>query len=380
MAKEDYYAVLDVEKNASEAEIKKAYRRLAMKYHPDKNPGDKTAEEKFKSANEAYEILSDKSKRQAYDMHGHAGVDPSFAAQARSHASANFNDIFGSIFGDFGDIFGGRSSGSGSRVQSGADLRYNLELSLEDAIKGTTVNIRVPTLISCKTCNGSGAKDGSKPIACSTCGGHGQVRMQQGFFSIQQACPNCNGKGTVIKDRCTTCYGHGRVEQTKTLSVKVPPGVDTGDKIRLSGEGEAGPNGGPAGDLYVQMHIKDHEIFKRDGTNLYCEVPISFVKSALGGEIDIPTLHGRIKLKIPEGTQTGKLFRLRGQGVKSVRGEGPGDLMCRVTVETPVNLTKQQKDLLEQLDTSIQAESNRHNPRMDSWFSRVKHFFEEMKF
>jgi molecular chaperone DnaJ len=380
--KEDYYKVLNVEKQSSDEEIKKAYRRLAMKYHPDKNPNDKTAEDKFKTVNEAYEILSNKEKRQAYDMHGHAGVDPSFAAQARSHASANFNDIFGSIFGDsgFGDIFGGGRSSGRSRVQSGADLRYHLDLSLEDAIHGTTVNIRVPTFVGCKICNGTGAKSGSKPINCATCAGHGQVRMQQGFFSIQQDCPSCHGQGKVIKDHCGSCNGDGRIGQTKTLSVKVPAGVDTGDKIRLSGEGEAGPNGGAAGDLYVQMRVKDHAIFTRDETDLYCEAPISVIQAALGGEIDVPTLQGRIKLKIPESTQTSKLFRLRGKGVKSVRGDGPGDLLCRVVIETPVNLSKEQKELLEELDASMQINGDKNSPQANSWFSKVKNFFEELKF
>jgi len=376
MAKRDYYEVLGVERGASEAELKKAYRRLAMKYHPDRNPDDKEAEEKFKEANEAYEILTDANKRAAYDQYGHAGVDPNMGAGAGGFGGGNFSDIFGDVFGD---IFGGGRGGRSS-VQRGSDLRYTLELELEEAVRGTTVTIKVPTLVGCKTCDGSGAKKGTSPTTCTTCGGHGQVRMQQGFFAVQQTCPRCHGTGQMITDPCRDCHGQGRVEEHKTLSVKVPPGVDSGDRIRLAGEGEAGVNGGPTGDLYVVVSVREHKIFQRDGKNLYCEVPISFADAALGGELEVPTLDGRVKLKIPEGTQTGKLFRLRGKGVVPVRGGAPGDLLCRVVLETPVNLTKRQRELLGELRDTLQAEGSNQSPRAKSWFEGVKNFFEDMKF
>jgi molecular chaperone DnaJ len=380
MAKRDYYEVLGINKNASEAELKKAYRRLAMKYHPDRNTGDKAAEaeKSFKEVKAAYEILSDGQKRAAYDQFGHAGVDPSMGAGGPGGfgGGANFSDIFGDVFGD---IFGG-GRGGGSRVNRGADLRYNLQLSLEDAVAGTTVKIRVPTLVKCDSCNGSGAKKGTSPKTCETCGGHGQVRMQQGFFSVQQTCPRCHGKGTVITDPCPACRGQGRVEEHKTLSVKVPPGVDTGDRIRLAGEGEAGENGGPAGDLYVQVNVKPHEIFTREDSHLFCEVPISFTTAALGGELEVPTLDGKVMLKIPPGTQTGRMFRMRGKGVKPVRGGAVGDLMCRVLVETPVKLTAEQEDLLRQLDASMKMGGGKHSPQSTSWVDGVKKFFEGMGF
>jgi molecular chaperone DnaJ len=276
----------------------------------------------------------------------------------------------------FGDIFGAGARGGGQRVYRGADLRYNLELSLEDAVRGTTVKIRVPTYTTCKTCDGSGAKKGTKPTTCTTCGGHGQVRMQQGFFSVQQTCPRCNGTGTIIGDPCDDCHGQGRVKEQKTLSVKVPAGVDSGDRIRLANEGEAGENGGPPGDLYVQIQVKDHPIFKRDDANLYCEVPISFVTAALGGELEVPTLDGRVVLKVPPETQTGKLFRMRGKGVKPVRGGPLGDLLCRVVVETPVKLSNEQKDLFRQLDDSLKG-NGKHSPQHHSWLDGVKKFFTE---
>ena len=377
MAKRDYYEVLGVERGASEAELKKAYRRLAMKFHPDRNPDDKDAEEKFKEANEAYEVLTDANKRAAYDQYGHAGVDPNMGAGAGGFGGGNFSDIFGDVFGD---IFGGGGGRGRSNVQRGSDLRYTLELDLEEAVRGTSVTIRVPTLVGCKTCDGSGAKKGTSPVTCTTCGGHGQVRMQQGFFSVQQTCPRCHGTGQMISDPCRDCHGQGRVEEHKTLSVKVPAGVDTGDRIRLAGEGEAGVNGGPSGDLYVVVSVREHKIFQRDGKNLYCEVPISFADAALGGELEVPTLDGRVKLKIPEGTQTGKLFRLRGKGVVPVRGGSAGDLLCRVVVETPVNLTKRQRELLDELRDTLQAEGSNQSPRAKSWFEGVKNFFEDMKF
>ncbi|MEW8681914.1 MAG: molecular chaperone DnaJ [Candidatus Thiodiazotropha endolucinida] len=379
MAKRDYYEVLGVNKNASEADIKKAYRRLAMKFHPDRNTGDAAveAEEKFKEVKEAYEVLTDAQKRATYDQFGHAGVDPSMGG-GFGGGSANFSDIFGDVFGD---IFGGgRGGGGGSRVHRGADLRYNLQLSLEDAVAGTTVKIRVPTLVKCDVCAGNGARKGTTPKTCDTCGGHGQVRMQQGFFSVQQTCPRCHGKGTMIEDPCPNCHGQGRVQEHKTLSVKVPPGVDSGDRIRLAGEGEAGEHGGPPGDLYVQVAVKPHEIFSREDNHLYCEVPISFAIAALGGELEVPTLDGKVILKIPAGTQTGRLFRMRGKGVKPVRGGPMGDLMCRVLVETPIKLTAEQEDLIKRLDESMKKGGAKHSPHSTGWVDGVKKFFENMGF
>ncbi|WP_330926550.1 molecular chaperone DnaJ [Candidatus Sororendozoicomonas aggregata] len=378
MAKRDYYEVLGVERGASDKDIKKAYRRMAMKYHPDRNPDNKDAEERFKEVNEAFEILSDDQKRGAYDRHGHAGVDPNMGGAGGFGGAGNFSDIFGDVFGD---IFGGAGAGGQSRssAQHGADLRYQLELGLEEAVKGASKKIRIPTLVECKTCDGSGAKKGSKPVNCSTCGGVGQVRMQQGFFSVQQTCPDCRGSGKIIKDPCRDCRGQGRVQEYKTLSVKIPAGVDTGDRIRLAGEGEAGVNGGPAGDLYVQVSVADHAIFQRDGKHLYCEVPITFVDAALGGELEVPTLDGRVKLKIPSETQTGKLFRLRGKGVTPVRGGSSGDLMCRVVVETPVKLTEAQKELMHKLQKTFESEGEeRQSPKKTSFFEGVKKFFDDM--
>ncbi len=376
MAKKDYYEVLGVARNAPEADIKKAYRRLAMKHHPDRNPGDKSAEGKFKEIQAAYEVLSDASKRAAYDQFGHAGVDSAgggagpggFYAGA---GGASFSDIFGDVFGD---IFGGGRRGAGGAFR-GSDLRYSLELSLEDAVKGTSVQIRVPKLDTCATCHGSGAKPGTQPVSCRTCDGHGQVRMQQGFFSIQQTCPTCHGQGKVVSDPCTACHGQGRVQSTKTLSVKVPAGVDEGDQIRLAGEGEAGEGGGPAGDLYVQVRLKPHEIFKRDHDDLYCEMPVSFATAVMGGELEVPTLDGRASIKIPAGTQSEKLFRLRGKGVRNVRSGAQGDLYCKVSVETPVNLSAEQKDLLRRLDESLRAGGAKHSPRESSWLDKIKSLF-----
>jgi molecular chaperone DnaJ len=373
MSKRDFYEVLGVSKDADEKEIKKAYRREAMKHHPDRNPDDSEAEGKFKEASEAYEVLTDDRKRSAYDQYGHAGVDQSMGGGG---GGENFSDIFGDVFGD---IFGGGGGRGRGGAQRGSDLRYTLDISLENAVKGTTVEIRVPSLSSCDACDGSGAKEGTSATTCGTCGGAGQVRMQQGFFQVQQACPACRGRGKTITDPCGSCRGQGRVEKTKTLSVKVPPGVDTGDRIRLSGEGEAGPEGGPAGDLFVQMSVKQHPIFERDGKNLYCEVPITFIDAALGGDLDVPTLDGRVKLKIPAETQTGKLFRLRSKGVKPVRGGGVGDLLCRVVVETPVKLNKDQRTLLEELRSTLGEGGKSHSPRQTSWFEGVKSFFDELK-
>jgi molecular chaperone DnaJ len=372
MSKRDYYEILGVQSNASEAEIKKAYRRLAMKYHPDRNPDDKEAEASFKEAKEAYEVLADSQKRAAYDQFGHAGVDPSMGGGGGPHAGG-FGDMFGDIFGD---IFGGGRRGG--QQNRGNDLRYNLDLSLEDAVKGTEVKIRIPVMTTCKTCSGSGAKAGSTPETCSTCGGHGQVRMQQGFFSVQQTCPQCRGSGKIIKDPCNTCHGQGRVKEQKTLSVKIPAGVDEGDQVRLAGEGEAATGGGPSGDLYVVVRLKPHPIFQREDTNLYCEMPVSFASLALGGEIEIPTLDGRANLKVPHGTQTDKVFRLRGKGVRNVRSSQPGDLYCKLIVETPVNLSKEQKELLEAFDQSMKEGGKRHSPKESSWTDKIKSFLDDI--
>jgi len=373
MAKKDYYEVLGVNRDASDEEIKKAYRKLAMKHHPDRNPDNPKAEDHFKEAKEAYEILSDASKRAAYDQYGHAGVDASAAAGAGA-GFGNFSDAFGDIFGD---IFGGGGGRSRSNVYRGADLRYNLEISLEEAARGTETRIRIPAMEECETCHGSGAKPGTSPTTCTTCGGQGQVRMQQGFFSIQQTCPKCHGSGKIVTSPCASCHGAGRIKQHKTLSVKIPAGVDEGDRIRLSGEGEAGVNGGPSGDLYVVIHIKPHSVFQRDHNDLHCEMPISFTSASLGGEIEIPTLDGYAKIKIPAETQTGKVFRLRGKGIKGVRSSAHGDLLCHVVVETPVNLTARQKELLAELEAINQKAAGRHNPRAKSWMDKVKAFFAE---
>ncbi len=376
MAKQDYYEALGVAQNASDDELKKAYRRMAMKYHPDRNPDDPAAAERFKEAKEAYEVLSDPRKRAAYDQFGHAGVDPNAAAGGgfRTGAGAGFRDIFDEVFGD---IFGG-ARGPGARAFRGADLRYELELGLEEAVQGTTVKVRVPTKVSCEECGGSGAAKGSQPARCNTCDGVGQVRIQQGFFSIQQTCPRCRGTGNVITDPCRKCRGEGRVFEHKSLSVKVPPGVDTGDRIRLAGEGEPGEQGGPPGDLYVEIRVKAHPIFTREGNDLLCEVPISYPAAALGGEVEVPTLQGRAKIKVPAETQSGRLFRLRGKGVHPVRGGAAGDLICRVVVETPVNLNERQKELLRELDASMSGKGKKHSPRESSWLDRVKHFFEDL--
>ncbi|GEA11524.1 molecular chaperone DnaJ [Alteromonas sp. KUL49] len=377
MSKRDYYEVLGVAKSAGEREIKKAYKKLAMKYHPDRTQGDKALEDKFKEIQEAYEVLNDSQKRAAYDQYGHAGVDPNRGGAGFGGGGADFGDIFGDVFGD---IFGGGGGRGGrqSRARQGSDLRYNLELSLEEAVRGKSVDIRVPTLVECEVCDGSGAKKGSSPKTCPTCHGAGQVQMRQGFFAVQQTCPTCGGKGKIIEDPCNSCHGQGRKEKTKTLNVKIPAGVDTGDRIRLSGEGEAGENGAPAGDLYVQVHVRDHDIFQRDGNNLYCEVPLSFTTAALGGELEVPTLDGKVKLKISAETQTGRMFRLRGKGVKSVRSGSIGDLMCKVVVETPVNLSSRQKELLQELEESMGKASSKHSPKAQGFFDGVKKFFDDL--
>jgi len=374
MAKRDYYEVLGVKRDASPEDVKKAYRRLAMKYHPDRNPDDPEAEAKFKEAKEAYEVLSDDGKRSAYDRFGHAGVASGGGFGSNGFGADAFSDIFGDVFGD---IFG---AGPRSRTQMyrGADLRYELELTLEQAVTGDTVEIEIPSRVACGTCDGSGAAPGTQRVTCSTCGGHGSVRVQQGFFSIQQTCPVCRGAGSRVEKPCPDCSGSGVVRKIRTLSVKVPPGVDNGDRIRLSREGEPGRNGGPPGDLYVDIVVRPHPIFTRDGQDLSCEVPISFATAALGGSVEVPTLDGHVVLKIPPETQSGKVFRLRGKGVRSVRAPGYGDLFCRVQVETPVNLTAEQKELLRRFDESISGSGERHSPRARRWFDGVKSFFERM--
>ncbi len=373
MAKRDYYDILGVDKSASDADIKKAYRRLAMKHHPDRNKDDNDAEARFKEAREAYEVLKNAEKRSAYDRFGHDGLRGGPAGGG--FGAEGFGDIFGDVFGD---IFGGGRRGGSSQVFRGADLGYELRLDLEDAVAGDSVTIDVPTQVSCQTCSGSGAKKGSEPVKCTTCAGAGQVRMQQGFFSIQQTCPACKGAGTVIDDPCNDCHGRGRVSKTKKLSVKVPPGVDDGDRIRLSGEGEAGRNGGPAGDLYVEIRVNKHKLFDRDGADLSCEVPISMAVATLGGEVELPTLEGNVSLKIPDGTQSGKIFRLRGKGVTTVRDRRTGDLFARVLVETPVSLTAEQQALLRKFDESVKEGGDRHSPRAGGWLDSVKRFFERI--
>src|SRR5579871_490279 len=372
MSKQDYYKVLEVPRNASEAEIKKAFRRQAMKYHPDRNPDDPAgAEHKFKEAKEACEVLTDSKKRAIYDQFGHAGLEGGRGGGGGFSAGDAFGDIFGEMFGD---IFSGGQR-SRSQVFRGADLRYELELDLEQAVFGAETEIKIPTLSECKTCKGSGAAKGTTPKTCDTCHGHGQVRVQQSIFTIQQPCPRCKGRGKIIANPCDACYGQGRVRQEKTLEVSVPAGVDTGDRIRLTGEGEAGRNGGPPGDLYVEVRVREHPIFEREGSHLSCEVPVSFTTAALGGSVEVPTLDGEVVLKIPAETQSGRVFRLRDKGVKPVRGGARGDLFCRVVIETPVHLSTEQRDLIRQLEQSIQGNAARHAPREKGFLEGVRRFF-----
>lgn len=373
MSKRDYYEVLGVTKTSTEIEIKKSYRKLAMKYHPDRNPDDAEAEIKFKEVKEAYEVLSDGRKRQAYDQFGHAGVNGQ--GGGFGGGGAGFGDAFSDIFSDF---FGGRGGGGAqTRAERGSDLRYNLELSLEEAVEGTEVEIEIPTWASCATCEGSGAKKGTQPETCSTCQGAGQIHMQQGFFAIQQTCPECQGAGEVIKDPCPDCRGQGRIRENKKLSVKIPAGIDTGDRIRLSGEGEAGYHGGSAGDLYVQIKIKSHSVFTREDSNLFCDIPVCVTTLMLGGDLEVPTLNGKVKLTIPAGTQTGKSFRIREKGIKAVRQSSAGDLFCKVQAEIPVKLDDGQLELVKQLDASLEKNVDRHRPKKQSWYDKVKSFFKE---
>jgi molecular chaperone DnaJ len=374
MSKRDYYKVLDVARTATEVEIKKSYRRLAMKYHPDRNPNDHEAEDKFKECKEAYEVLTDAQKRAIYDQHGHEGLAARGGGGGFSAADA-FSDIFGDVFGD---IFGGGRRG-GRQVFRGADLRYDLELDLEQAVFGHESEVEFTTLGECEPCKGSGAEPNSKTVPCETCHGSGQVRMQQGIFAVQQTCPRCKGRGQVITEPCDHCLGQGRIRKKKNLAVKVPAGVDNGDRIRLAGEGEAGRNGGPPGDLYVEIRVREHAIFERDGSHLSCEVPVSFATATLGGTVEVPTLGGNVDLKVPAESQSGRVFRLREKGVKPVRGGPTGDLFCRVVVETPVNLTDEQKALLRKLEESMHASTRNHSPRQHSWLDGVKRFFSAMR-
>jgi molecular chaperone DnaJ len=375
MAKRDYYKVLDVARSASEADIKKSYRRLAMKFHPDRNPGDTDAEDKFKEAKEAYEILSDAQKRAVYDQYGHAGLEASRNAQSGGGHGAGaeaFSDIFGDVFGD---IFGGARRGGATQSFRGADLRYEIALDLSEAVFGRTIEIDVNKFAECEVCHGSGAAKGSNPVTCDTCGGSGQVRVSQGFFTLQQTCPHCRGSGRIVRNPCDNCLGQGRIRRSKKLSVKIPPGVDNGDRVRLSGEGEAGRNGGSPGDLYVEVQVREHPIFERDGMHLSCEVPVSFATATLGGSVEVPTLDGPVTLKIPAESQSGRVFRLREKGVKSVRGSARGDLFCRMVVETPVHLSHEQRALLRELEDSLKADGAKHAPRQMSFFDGLKRFF-----
>ncbi|MDJ1158914.1 molecular chaperone DnaJ [Chelatococcus sp. SYSU_G07232] len=373
MSKRDYYEILGVDRTATEVELKSAFRKLAMQYHPDRNPGDHTAEARFKEINEAYEVLKDGQKRAAYDRFGHAAFDqagaggPGFGADFASSMADIFDDLFGDFMGR------GRSRAGGGR-ERGSDLRYNLEIGLDEAFAGKTATIRIPTSVTCEACSGSGAKAGSKPRTCPTCGGHGRVRATQGFFAIERTCPNCHGRGEIIDDPCGACGGAGRVTRERTLSVNIPAGVEDGTRIRLAGEGEAGTRGGPNGDLYIFLSVRPHPFFQRDGADLFCRVPISMVTAALGGEIDVPTIDGdQEKLKIPEGTQTGKQFRLKGRGMPILRTRDFGDLYIQVVVETPQKLTKRQRELLMEFELECSKETH---PESAGFFTRVKDFFE----
>ncbi len=377
MAKRDYYETLGVPKNASDEEIKKAYRKMAMKHHPDRNQGDTAAaaEVKFKEAKEAYEMLSDGNKRAAYDQYGHAGVDPNRGGMSGgAEGFGGFAEAFGDIFGE---AFGGRGrqQGGGRQVYRGSDLSYAMEVTLEEAADGKEAQIRIPSWDECTTCKGNGAKPGTKPITCTTCGGHGQVQMRQGFFSVQQTCPTCKGTGKLIPEPCVACHGVGKTKNNKTLEVKIPAGIDDGMRIRSAGNGEPGTNGGPAGDLYIEIRLKKHEIFERDGDDLHCQVPVSFTTAALGGEIEVPTLAGKAGIDIPDGTQHGKTFRLRGKGIKGVRSSYPGDLYCHIAIETPVKLTEHQRKLLKEFDESIRKGGAKHSPNEETWTDKLKSFF-----
>ena len=374
MSKQDFYQTLGIAKNSTDAEIKKAYRRQAMKHHPDRNPGNKTSEEKFKEAKEAYEVLSDPQKRSTYDQFGHAGMNAQSGMGGGFNPGDSFNDIFGDMFGD---IFGSRR-GQRSNTQRGSDLRYNLTLDLEQAVFGDTIKIKVPSLTTCSPCKGSGAKTGTSRATCQKCDGRGNVRVQQGFFTLQQTCPACRGTGQTIPFPCADCNGSGRVQKNRTISIKIPSGVDNDDRIRLSNEGEAGINGGPAGDLYVDVTVREHSIFTREGSNLFCNVPTSYFTAVLGGVVKVPTIDGAVNLTIPSETQSGKVFRLKGKGITSYRDTRIGDLYCKLQIETPVNLGSKQKSLLKQFEESINSSSKNHRPHKSSWKKSVKQFFDRL--
>ena len=367
MNKEDYYSTLNVDKSASDMEIKKAYKKLAMKYHPDRTPGDKTAEEHFKKVGEAYEVLSDPNKRETYDQYGHSGFNTT--SHTYSHSTSHFTDIFGDIFGE---IFGETKSTKNKKYSHrGMDLLHVIKIDLKSAASGIQTTFNINTLTKCKKCNGNGAKDSSSLIKCNRCDGYGKIKIQQGFITIQQTCNRCNGQGTIIKNICESCYGKGRVKSKKTLSTKIPPGINDNDKVRLNGEGEAGTNGGSPGDLYIQVKIKEHEVFTRNNSNLYCEMPISFTKAALGGEIEIPTLNGKIKIKIPQGAQTNKIFRLKNKGLKNLRGSYYGDLFCKIIIETPSKLNEKQKNILKQFENNITLTNK---PNETKWINTIEKF------
>ena len=373
MAKSDFYDLLNVGRDAGEAEIKKSYRKLAMQYHPDRNPGDAGAEKKFKAVSEAYDVLKDKDKRAAYDRFGHAAFDGAAVGHASGFDFAGgFSDIFDDLFGEFTGVRRGRTS-----AQRGADLRYNLQISLEDAFKGKQASVKVPGTVTCKACSGTGAKAGTSPKTCASCGGHGKIRSQQGFFTVERTCPTCNGIGRVIADPCRECSGGGRVRKQKTLAVTIPAGVEDGTRIRLAGEGETGTRGGPAGDLYIFLSVKPNRLFRRDGSNILCQVPISMVTATLGGSIEVPTVAGmRARINIPAGTQTGKQFRLRGKGMPVLHGSGVGDMLVQTVVETPVNLSKKQKEMLREFQDSGGGNTS---PRSESFFAKVKDIWEDLK-
>ncbi len=374
MAKEDYYSLLGIDREAGDGEIKTAYRKKAMKFHPDKNPGDKKAEQKFKDVNEAYEVLKDEQKRAAYDRFGHAAFEQGGPGGGGGGFATGFADIFDEMFGDFGH--GGR--GGGAAPGRGADLRFNMEITLEDAFGGMKTDIRVPTSVSCSGCHGTGAAGGAKPVGCSTCGGQGRVRTQSGFFTVERTCPSCHGQGMVIENPCRACGGSGRVHKDKTLSVTIPAGVEDGTRIRLAGEGEAGLRGAPAGDLYIFLSISPHRFFKRDGADIHCRAPIPMTTAALGGNVEVPTVDGgRTRVSIPAGTQTGQQFRLKGAGMTVLRSDSRGDMFVQTTVETPVRLSRKQKELLREFDEAGNHE--KHSPQSHGFFTKVKEIWEDLK-
>lgn len=381
MAKRDFYEVLGVQKGASAEELKKAYRAKAKELHPDRNSDNPQAEAQFKEVNEAYDVLKDDQKKAAYDRFGHAAFENGMGGGGGQRGGGNadfasaFSDVFEDLFGDFMGRGGGGGNGR-SRAQRGSDLRYNLRVSLEESFKGVQKTINVPSSVACDTCRGTGAEGGSEPVTCPTCSGMGKVRAQQGFFTVERACPTCNGQGQIVKNPCKACHGAGRVEKERALSVNIPAGVETGTRIRLAGEGEAGMRGGPSGDLYIFIEVREHPLFQRDGVNLFCRVPVSIATAALGGEVDVPTIDGgKARVKVAAGSQTGKQMRLRAKGMPALRGGGLGDMLIELAVETPVNLTARQRELLREFE----ALSAENNPEGSSFFQKVKGFWDGMK-